>query len=160
MEKCSGGLPYDDVVQNTFSEDRRYEQGFREEVDALYQAAFATAIDSVKQLTAEGIDRLKARQKKYFTGKRAVLSELDDVFLSMEGIGQYAMVAWLIHPQGGNVSREMAVEEARRGREWWVQEEGLALTLTLSRISHPDWSTDTFGDEQIDVIELLEHATQ
>ena len=150
----------DDVVQDNFSEDSQYEQVFREEVARLYEAAFAKETDSVEQLATEGLTMLKERQKKYFVGEKKVLRELDDVFLSMEGIGQYAMVAWLIHPKGGNVSPEAAVKEARRKRQWWVQEEGLALVLILNRISNPDWSTDMFGHEQNDILQLLEDATQ
>lgn len=150
----------DDVVQDHFSEDSLYEQVFREEVNVLYKAAFAKEADSVKELTAKGLSLLKARQKKYFTGKRKVLRELDNIFLSMEGIGQYAMVAWLIHPHGGNVSLEVAVSETRRGGEWWVQEEGLALALILSRLSDSDWSTGMFGNEQKHIIEILENATR
>ncbi len=150
----------DDIVQDYFSGDSLYEQAFRQEVAQFYRAAFAKDMSDVRELTAKGLTMLKARQKNYFIKEKKMLRELDNVFLSMEGIGQYAMVAWLIHPKGGNIPLKTAVDETRRKRNWWSQEEGLALALILSRLPDSDWSTSIFGDEQKDIIELLEHATQ
>lgn len=148
----------DDMIQDIFAEDSLYEQMFREETATFYQAAFAEEMDSTKQLIEKGLQMFKERQTVYLSGDKKMLKELDKAFLSMEGVGQYAMVSWLTHPKGGNLPFELAVEGSRRGRHWWSQEEGLALLLALDKIANPDWSDDLFGDSQRNVIALLKEA--
>jgi hypothetical protein len=74
----------------------------------------------------------------------------------MEGLGQYSMFAWLVHPQGANLSPETALKATRRKRKKWSQDEGLALFLILNRQQQPkQWAKYLFGDETKIVIELI-----
>ena len=148
----------DDIVQHTFKADSQYVRIFREETDIFYNAADEKSKQTAKQLISTGLDRLAARQQKYFTGEKAVLKDLDNIFLSMEGLGQLASVLWLTHPQGGKMPLDLAIKGVRRKRNQWSQDEGLALFLALITISDPNWAKDMFSEQPTHVIDLLNKA--
>jgi len=148
----------DDIVQEYFEKDSVYELKFRKEVSLFYNAAASTKAN-FRGLTNLGLEMHKKRQLDYFTGDLKILNEIDDFFLTMEGIGQYTMYAWLIHPKGGNIPVEAALKAARRGGKSWSQEEGLSLFLILSKLTKPDKFADLmFGNETVSIIELIKNA--
>jgi hypothetical protein len=143
----------DDIIQDYFENDSMYNKAFRQEVKTLYEAVAATPGPKQQALIREGMTMFERRQQQYFTGEQAILTPIDNFFLTMEGIGQYSMYAWLVHPQGGNVSAVTAIAGVRRGGKWWSQEEGFALFLILDKLSKPKhWSKGMFGNETICVI--------
>ncbi|MCW3462581.1 hypothetical protein [Chitinophaga nivalis] len=148
----------DDIVQDYFKKDSIYVREFQQEVNKFYEAAFTTDNTLFIKLVKEALSLLRQRQAKYFTGEKAVLKPLDDIFLSMEGLGQYTAVRWLIHPRGGNLSFDTAVEGFRRKRNQWSQEEGLAMYLVLNKLAPPDWEHDIFGSQPRFITDLLEAA--
>ncbi|RPD41159.1 hypothetical protein EG028_10770 [Chitinophaga barathri] len=145
----------DDIVQDYFRKDSAYTRLFLSETGTFYEASDS---DETRVLVKKGLAMLKARQEKYFTGNKTVLTELDDVFLSMEGLGQYVAVYWLTHPQGGNMPPAEAVNGFRRKRNQWSQEEGLAMFLALTKLAKPDWLNDQFGEHPKTIVQLLEQA--
>ena len=149
----------DDIVQGYFKADSEYVRSFREEIDAFYTAAAAADKKQAKDAVQKGLALLKARQAKYFTGNKAILKTLDDIFLSMEGLGQYVAVYWLMHPQGGNVNRDTAIPGFRRKRNQWSQEEGLAMFLALTRLTEKDWVRSQFNKKPLTIVELLEQES-
>ena len=148
----------DDIVQDIFKADSQYIRQFRAETDMFYNAADAKSKQTSRQLIATALDRLTARQQKYFTGEKAVLKDLDNIFLSMEGLGQFVGVLWLMHPKGGNVSRDIAIKGFRRKRNQWSQDEGLAMFLALTKVGKPDWARDMFSEQPTHIIDLLNNA--
>ncbi|SIN95827.1 hypothetical protein [Chitinophaga niabensis] len=149
----------DDIVQGYFKGDSGYVRSFREEIDAFYTAAATTDKKQAKEAVRKGLALLKARQAKYFTGNREILKTLDDIFLSMEGLGQYVAVYWLMHPRGGNVKRDAAIAGFRRKRNQWSQEEGLAMFLALTRLKEKDWVKYQFNKKPRTIVELLEQES-
>lgn len=150
----------DDIVQGYFKADSEYVRQFREETDAFYTAAFATDRQQAEDAVRKGISLLKTRQAKYFTGNKNILEKLDGIFLSMEGLGQYIAVYWLLQPNGGNTSRDAAISGFRRKRNQWSQEEGLAMFLALARLKEHDWVKDQFSERPQTIVELLEQAVR
>ncbi|RPE12758.1 hypothetical protein EGT74_04225 [Chitinophaga lutea] len=148
----------DDIVQGYFKSDSEYVRAFRAETDAFYAAAGARSVREAKVLAKKALGMLKARQARYFTGNKTVLKKLDDIFLSMEGLGQYVAVYWLVHPRGGNLPPDVAVNGFRRKRNQWSQEEGLAMFLALVRLAKPDWEREQFSAQPVTIVELLEKA--
>ncbi len=143
----------DDIVQDYFKNDAIYTQHFLEEVKLFYESV--TDKSNIKLTQAIGL--LKKRQQTYFTGEKNIFSELDDFFLTMEGLGQFTMYVWMIHAKGGNVSKENALTGVRRGKKWWSQEQGLALFLVLNNLSKPkQWAKLMFAKEPVSVVELIE----
>jgi len=148
----------DDIVQDYFEKDSIYELQFRKETSRFYEAASDKA--DLSLLTGQALGMHNARQEKYFTGDLEIFKEIDNFFLTMEGLGQYTMYAWLVHPEGANIPAEIAQKAVRRGGKSWSQEEGLSLFLVLSKISVPaNWSGLMFGNETISVIDLIKKGT-
>ena len=146
----------DDIIQEYFGKDSVYTARFHKENELFYTAAAATGEAGSKALIKKAMQMLKSRQKNYFTGEKELLKQVDDFFLTMEGMGQYTMYAWLVHPAGANLDTKTAIAAVRRGKKWWSQEEGLALFLVLERYAKPrKWAKLMFGTETVPVVELI-----
>ena len=144
----------DDLIQTLFSKDSTYLPYYKKEVDFFYQSVEGKILD--KQLLSKGLSGFKERQSRFFNDKYKELGEIDNLFLTMEGLGQYSMFVWLTHPRGGNIKRELAIKGVRRGGKWWSQDEGFALFLILERLSPPrNWGKGMFGRETESVIDLI-----
>ncbi|WP_423737867.1 hypothetical protein [Chitinophaga caseinilytica] len=148
----------DDIVQHTFSKDSVYTDRWRKETDLFYQAAFHTDKQARKKLTCDALRMLHERQARYFTGDKKILRELDDIFLTMEGLGQFSGLYWLQHPAGGGFTYDVAVEGMRRKRNQWSQEEGLAMFLVLDRLGVEKWPRQVLADEPETIVQLLHSA--
>jgi len=145
----------DDIIQDYFINDSLYVKEYNKEVNLFYSASNAKTKKEMYDLTKKGINLLKERQKKYLIPENEILTKMDNIFLSMEGLGQYMIVSWLTHPKGGNYPIDIAVKATRRGGKWWSQDEGLALFLILTKMTKPNWKI-MFSDDPIDIIKLLE----
>ncbi|CAN5255961.1 hypothetical protein BH09PSE1_BH09PSE1_23630 [soil metagenome] len=141
------GLPEnanDDVVQDRFADRPGYRAAWEAERDALYAAAQAPDTETTRSRLREGLDRMRARQARWFTGDDALYAEADDVFLTLEGSGNWSAWAWLTDPNGGRMSSTAAVTFVRGGSSHWSQDEGLALMLAIDRLN-PLWPAYAFG---------------
>lgn len=146
----------DDIIQDYFSDDSLYVQLFREQTEAVYKLLNKPTKEIQKAEIAEILQKFALRQQKFLTPKKEILPEMDRIFLTMEGVGQYAMVTWLTHRDGGGFSEQVAIKATRRGKSWWSQEEGLALVLLYKKIAQqPNWKS-MFSQEPIDIITLIE----
>lgn len=148
----------DDMIQEYLEADTACSHLFRAETEAFYNAAFADNEAEARSEAARGLAILKQRQIACLLPEKESLVDLDNVFLSMEGTGQFAMMAWLAHPEGGGVDQETAVQAARRNKNWWSQEEGLALFMALDRLTDIRWGEDMFSENPADAVTLLEKA--
>jgi hypothetical protein len=148
----------DDIVQDYFKKDSVYEKLFRYETIKFYVAAAAKNKNAAKIALTEAFNLLKDRQRTYFINEKKFLTQLDDIFLSMEGVGQYVAVAWLIHPKGGKLSLDTAMQGFRRNGRQWSQEEGLATFLALTHITKINWAEDMFGPNPKTIVTLIENA--
>lgn len=144
----------DDIVQHLFSKDSSYLKRYKKEINFWYDLIKTKSL--TKAAVQQGLSLMKDRQDQYFKGNYNQLTEIDNFFLTMEGLGQYSMYLWLIDPKGGNIKSEMAIEGVRRGGKWWSQDQGLALFLILEKFSTPGhWAKEMFGDKTVSVIALL-----
>lgn len=147
----------DDAVQKHFDKDPEYVAAFMAERDLLYRAAEAETTAEARTLAAEALAMMRSRQARWFTGDKAVFAEVDNIFLSFEGAGQWTGYAWLKHPEGGRLDREAAIKKMLGRRRWWTQDEGLALMLAVDRLL-PEWPSLVFGETSIGAVDLLERA--
>lgn len=144
----------DDIVQNLFQEDSSYLSIYNQEVSYFYQSTQNQSLD--KASVKNGFNLMAQRQGRYFKDKYLSLKEIDHFFLTMEGLGQYSMYLWLIHPKGGNIKKETAIEGVRRTKKWWSQDEGFALFLILDKSANTStWAKDMFGNKTESVIDLI-----
>ena len=144
----------DDIVQTIFSEDTIYSKLYSKEIDLFYASIKTNTLN--RTLVKKGLSVMQKRQKTYFKDKYENLKALDNFFLTMEGLGQYAMFLWLTHPDGGNITRDIAIEGVRRGGKWWSQDEGFALFLILDKLAVPEkWVRPMYGDKTESITELF-----
>lgn len=148
----------DDIVQHLFQKDSVYVERWKKETDLFYQAAFHPDQRTAKKLTCDALQLLHQRQINYFTGDKTILRELDDIFLTMEGLGQFSGFYWLQHPAGAGFPYATAVEGMRRKRNQWSQEEGLGMFLILDKIGLKNWEQDVFSDHPKTIVQQLHTA--
>lgn len=146
----------DDMIQEVFKNDSQYTEDIKSEIKTFYKAASADDINEAKIIAKKGLEKYNKRQQQYFTKDREVYTSIDNFFLTMEGIGQYVAVAWLIHPKGADLNMQVAVDGMRRGGRWWSQDEGLALFLIYTKIAKPNLAKEMFGTDLKAINELLE----
>jgi hypothetical protein len=146
----------DDMIQQDLEKDSIYTKKIKAEIKMFYDAFYSGDLSETKQLATKGLEMFNKRQKEYFINDRAIYKTLDNFFLTMEGIGQYIAVAWLIHPKGGNVDIGKAVKGMRRGGRWWSQDESLAMFLIYTKISNPELGKQMFGSDLNMINHLLE----
>jgi hypothetical protein len=146
----------DDVVQGRFESDAAYTAAFRAEVAMLYAALDGDAAQAKAQ-AREALAMIEARRARWLTGADAKYAGLEDVFLTLEGVGQLAGYLWLAHPQGGALGEAAALPAMRRGGRQWSQEEGLAVMLVVRRLL-PDWRERLFNAQPQMALEMLRAA--
>ena len=148
----------DNIVQEIFADDALYVAAYSKEADVFYAAAAADSKNKAAKnsLINNGLELLTKRHNKFFTGKYENLKQMDELFLTMEGLGQYTMYAWLTHKRGANLPYADVVKSVRRNKKWWSQDEGFALFLILERFSKPqNWAKKMFGSKTESVIDLI-----
>jgi len=154
------GLPEqvdDDVIQKRFDSLPEFRREYERERDLLFAAALAPTRDSAVRVARRALSAIDARRATFLRGANALYADAEDVFLTMEGTGQWAAYLWLTDPQGGAMTAESALPYIRRGGRRWSQDEGLALLLVLSRLA-PDAPRETFAADAKTVLPLLRRA--
>lgn len=156
-KNTSFGIDFnDDIVQELMSSDSQFVQQYKDEVSNLFQAAVVEEDSIAKMLLRQGLASMNLRAEKFYTGKFTELKEIEAFFLTMEGIGQYAMYAWLQHPKGAHLAKEKVLKGVRRGGRSWSQDEGLSLFLLLARFAPASgWAPPMFNESTQSVIEQL-----
>ena len=134
VAKCLPTDADDDVVQTRFAQRPGFRAAYEAERDTLYAAA-SSSNDAIAAASARrALASMERRRARFYQGPDALHREAEDLFLTMEGMGQWAAYLWLVDPAGGAMSRTDALTFIRRGGRRWSQDEGLALLLTLSRL--------------------------
>lgn len=131
----------DDIVQERFSTNPDYVSAYEAERYKFFAAAEAESDDEARRLAGEGLALMRERRARFFTGRNAGFTRLDDVFLTMEGMGQLLIYRYF----RGFEEYAPAVEGVRRGGKWWSQDEGLAIMLVVDRLL-PDWQERAFRE--------------
>jgi hypothetical protein len=154
----SFGIPFsDDIVQHLFDKDSAYTTLYENEVNLFYNAAAEQEIRAKHTLIQTGIHSMRNRHNRYFNATLEPLKEIDAFFLTMEGLGQFTMYAWMTHKKGAGLPESVALKGIRRGKKWWSQDEGLALFLLLAQFAEPkNWASQMFSDKTESVVSLIE----
>ena len=147
----------DDSIQKHFQGDPAYVAVAEKETDLLYRAAREPDAVKARALAREALELIEARQKRWFVGADARWKPYDDIFLTMEGFGQWVGYSWLADRRGGGMTAAEAEAKMRGSRRWWSQEQGLALFLVIDRFV-PGWAQQAFGKRPALGIDLLRQA--
>lgn len=145
----------DDVIQAEFQRTHGFEAAFDRERDQFYRAALEPDPDRRRKHTIKALDLARLRHARFFTGPTAAYAELEGLFLTMEGVGQWAAYRLAQTRAGGNDAE--ALRLVRENRKYWSQDEGLALFLLVDAMV-PDWQSRIFGAAPASPFTLLEEA--
>ena len=106
----------DDVVQDRFGARPGYAAEYAAERDLFYQSAGAADDRAARDGLAAAADRMAQRRARWFTGGDALYAEADDVFLTLEGTGNWAAWTWLTDARGGGMTAGRRHRLHSRGR--------------------------------------------
>jgi hypothetical protein len=148
----------DDSIQERFRDNPDFAGSVARETELLYAAAAARKDADARRLAEEATTLIKARRERWFTGPDAFLGQTEDLFLSLEGSGQWVAYRWLTDKQGGAMTPASAISEFGRRGGWWTQDEGLALVLATERLGGKDWRACAFGKGSVAGVPLLDQA--
>ena len=155
------GLPEDandDTLQETWEDTVGYASSVTVERDLFYQSATAPSQSERLGLLAQAARHMTDRRNAFLTDQ-PLWREADDIFLTLEGSGNWAAWTWLTDPRGGGLTPEAATAFVRGKGRWWSQDQGLGLMLALDGLI-PNWPHLTFGSEGTTADSLLERALQ
>jgi hypothetical protein len=145
----------DDVIQTEFRRTHGFEAAFNRERDQFYRAALEPDPVRQRDLTIKALELVKLRHTRFFAGPAAAYAELESLFLTMEGVGQWAAYRLARARAGGNEFE--ALRLVRDNRKYWSQDEGLALFLLIDALV-PDWQSRIFSATPASPFALLEEA--
>jgi hypothetical protein len=148
----------DDSIQERFEGNERFAASISRETDLLFAAASADTAEEAHRLAAEARALIAARRAQWYTGPDAALSEIEDVWLTLEGSGQWAGHQWLTSRDGAAAPAPLAMAGFARRGGWWSQTQGLALLLAVDRIAGEAWRAHAFGDGAVSGVEFLDAA--
>lgn len=155
------GLPdsfNDDSIQGQFEADQEFAASVLRETELLFAAAAASDLEEAKELAGKARALMLSRQDRWFRGKNAYLRQAEEIWLSMEGSGQWLAYRWLTDPEGGGLSPTMALAGFAQRGKWWSQKQGIALFLALERIAPAGWKALVFGGGSENATQLLDAA--
>ena len=149
----------DDIMQDIYSKDIDYEKIFKKELDLFTNAFESKSKNDMISNSKMALNIMRERQKFILDRDKRDLSEIDNYWLTLEGVAQFSSFMWLINPKGGNLTIENALKAGKTNS--WSQEEGFAIAYLYSKLSEPKkWANNMFRSKTIDLIELLKIETE
>lgn len=147
----------DDSIQDAFEEEPAFVASVKREMRLLFEAARQQDLGRVIALAAQALNLLAQRRARFFVGDNDYMNQAEDIWLTLEGSGQWLGYQWLLHPKGGGVDEPTAMKDFGTRSRFWTQNEGLALFLVADRLGL-DWLPVVFGDGGPSIAELLQEA--
>jgi hypothetical protein len=167
----------DDVIQERFQKEPGFTRLVERERDLLFRAAGLTDPALRRQTASQALAMISDRRARYYSGRNTPYAEIESLFLTMEGVGQWAAYK-LIEARGalgmkdagrgpapvstarGSSRADAALDPlrlVRDNRRYWSQDQGLALFLLLDLLV-PDWQARIFQPVPASPLILLEDA--
>jgi hypothetical protein len=100
---------------------------------------------------------MKSRYARWFSGKDAYLADIEPVWLTLEGSGQWLAYRWETDKRGAGVHAR-DVTPGFENDKWWSQREGLAAFLALERLTGSAWKQQAFGRGEKTIVQMLDEA--
>ena len=121
----------DDVIQERFQKEQGFARLVERERDMLFRAAGLSDPALRRQIAIKALAMIRDRHARYYSGRNTPYAEIETLFLTMEGAGQWAAYK-LIKARGVVGSSDAEVLKlVRDNRRYWSQDQGLALFLLL-----------------------------
>ncbi len=151
------GIVDDDVVQRRFGLMPAFRLAIEAERNIFYRAVLSEDRAKRRDWAEQGLSMAHKRRSKFYTNQSTAFRELEDVFFAMEGSAQWATYRWARLQAAPDVGDEAVIRFVRDNRNYWSQDEGLALYLLIDALV-PGWQRRTFGDTIVSPFVLLEEA--
>jgi hypothetical protein len=149
----------DDSIQKQFKDNPEFAGSVEREAKLLYDASQAKSRAEAAGLVRSALALIQARQARWYTGKDAYLGRVDDLFLTLEGSGQWLAYRWEIDPRGGNIPAA-DILPGLMNDHWWSQREGFAAFMALERLTGAQWKRQAFHDGRKTILQMLEEAAR
>jgi len=147
----------DDAVQDRFQSNRAFEASVRRETDLFIRSAKALLPGDRARFAREAVALMRARRAQYYVDSLSVWGELEQAFLDLEGVAQWAAFSHARAVRYGRLPLSDALQKFRSGEQYWSQDEGLAMVLALDALM-PQWQARIFSTEGSSVLDLIEEA--
>lgn len=147
----------DNAVQNRFADSADFAAAVSRETQLLYRAASAGTRRTRLLLARAALESMEQRRARYYTGDDALWSELEQTFLDLEGVAQWAAFQVRWGPFAPNQSHQRQLAQFRSSREFWSEDQGLSLVLALDALV-PDWQQLVMGPRPPTTFDLLRRA--
>jgi hypothetical protein len=147
----------DDVIQARFQKEPGFARAMDRERELFYKATGASDRNNRHDLVRKALAIVRDRHQRYFKDGNAVYAEIEALFLTMEGIGQWT--AYRLTKARGQLgsSDADAMNLVREDRRYWSQDEGLALFLLIDAMV-PNWQARMFDALPPSPYTLLQEA--
>jgi hypothetical protein len=143
----------DDMMQNMYENDSVITDLYKKELEIYTTAPILNTTDYCKAI-ASAQQQFNKKHQAIFNKDTKQLKRLDDIWLTMEGIGQYAMYAYFTHVKGAGLAEDKAFIALKT--RWWSQEQGFAMFYLLSKMKNPQtWAKYFFGANMKTIMEML-----
>jgi len=133
----------DDLIQQRFASRDGFTAAFTKERDLLYDVANEKNAKRRLALAKEASRAIEQRRARFFIGDDAYFAELEEIFLGMEGVANWAGFRAAMR---AGLTRDEAVTLMQGSRKWFSQDEGLALFLAIDALT-PGWQQRVFRDK-------------
>jgi hypothetical protein len=145
----------DDIMQDIYKKDSVYIKEFNSELAIFTSAAACKTLPETKLVVKKAFLEMKKRQQRILKEDKRDLAEIDNYWLTIEGVAQYSSYQWLIHSKGGNLKKENALKALKTTS--WSQEEGFAIVNTYAKFVNPKlWATKMFRTKKVNIVEMLQ----
>lgn len=145
----------DDVIQQRFDTLPWVREAVLDETAVLFAAAAAGSEATRRALARDALERMRRRQVRMYGSADAPWARIERLLLDLEGAAQWAAMA-----HAANTTRlgaEARQNLVRGSREYWSQEQGLALYLVLDALV-PGWQDRMFSPDPPSAFDLIERA--
>lgn len=143
----------DDMMQDFYEKNAKISSIYKNELTAFVKSAHVEE-NMRKSATKEALNIFENKHTTIVEQDKKDLKMIDDIWLTMEGVGQYAMYEYFINPKGANLSEEKAIKAVKTNS--WSQEEGFAMFYLLSKYEKSElWANDFFGSKIKTITEVL-----
>ena len=128
----------EDFIESRFSMDTAYAPLFAQERSALNDAVFAPTTAEAKAAARKALTLAERRKRIFLSGDAAALSELEDMFLVLEGAGAWAQYRAARRSAPARETWQQTLALLMNRTASWSRGEGLALFVLLDRFQ-PNW---------------------
>jgi len=147
----------DNLVQSRFRANRDFAGAVARETDLLYRASQASTVRIQRDYARIALAGIRERRERHYVGDLASWGEMEQTFLDLEGVAQWAAFGHLAGSLTSGATFNRLLARFRSSREFWSEDQGLAMILALDALV-PDWQSRLISPAPTTSFDLLTQA--